>query len=133
LRDPRLATRYEAIGALFEAQKTQIIAFQEVFTYRHLWLLSRSLPSYRVSYQPSLLGPAGGLATFSRHRRIRRRYRRFPFSSTRLPLATRVKAALKGSLVTDFTGRPGLRNINTHLNTFCRTQSVYFAIAPRTA
>src|SRR5215475_7375916 len=63
----RLAARYEAIGAEFEAGDADVVCVQEVLTHWHLRLLVRRMPSFRqVSWRPSLAGPAGGLVTFSR-------------------------------------------------------------------
>ena len=38
--------RHEEICKCFEKSNVDIINFQEVFTYRNLWLLKKNLPSY---------------------------------------------------------------------------------------
>ena len=40
----RLARRYAAIGAAFEAGTAEVACFQEVLTYGHLRLLARRCP-----------------------------------------------------------------------------------------
>ena len=55
----RLAARYRAIGEALEAADADVVAFQEVFTYWHLWLLGRRMRSFRhVAYRRSVAGPA---------------------------------------------------------------------------
>jgi hypothetical protein len=67
IRASQLASRYAVIGAEFEAGQADVVCFQEVFTYWHLRLRARRMPSFRhVSYRPSAIGPAGGVVTFSR-------------------------------------------------------------------
>jgi hypothetical protein len=67
IRGSRLASRYAVIGTEFEAGRADVACFQEVFTYWHLRLRARRMPSFRhVSYRPSAIGPAGGVVTFSR-------------------------------------------------------------------
>jgi hypothetical protein len=112
----RLAGRYTAIGAEFEAGPAEVACFQEVLTYGHLWLLARRMPSFgHVSYRPSAAGPAGGLVTFSRLPVAGRAYRGFgtPPEAPGVPRRVRLRARLKGALVTRLA-RPGLCIINTH-------------------
>jgi endonuclease/exonuclease/phosphatase (EEP) superfamily protein YafD len=97
-----LRSRYTAIAAAFEASDADIVNLQEVHTYYHLRLLSRSMPSYRAHYRPSAGGPAGGLVTFCRGVGRRSSYRRFP----------RLVATHKGVL---FTRLAHLTVLNTHL------------------
>jgi len=67
LAGTRLAERYASIAESFEACGVDAVNFQEVFTYYHLRLLTRRMPSYRhASFRPSAAGPAGGLVTLSR-------------------------------------------------------------------
>jgi hypothetical protein len=117
LTGSRLAERYAAIGAGFDAGDADVVCCQEVFTYWHLRLLVRRMRSFRqVSYWRGPAGPAGGLVTFSR-RPVSpgTRYRRFgrPPRAAGVPRASRVQARMKGALVTRLA-RPGLCVINTH-------------------
>ncbi|MET7276841.1 endonuclease/exonuclease/phosphatase family protein [Kribbella sp. NPDC005582] len=117
LRGSRLAERYAAIGAVFEASAVDLVNFQEVLTYYHLRQLARAMPSYRfASFRRSAAGPAGGLLTLSRTAFARTDYVRFPMPSTAdavgLPRLSRQKAWLKGVLVTTL---PHLAVANTHL------------------
>lgn len=85
----QLRERYSVIGREFEASDVDVVNVQEVLTYYHLRQLVRWMPSYRwISYRRSLVGPAGGLVTFSRRPVEATRYVRFP------------KVVLKGTLVT---------------------------------
>jgi Endonuclease/Exonuclease/phosphatase family len=112
----RLASRYTAIGTEFEAGRADVPCFQEVFTYWHLRLLARRMPSFRhVSYRPSALGPAGGLVTFSRRPVSRSVYRSFgtPPDVPGISRLIRFQARLKGALVTRLAD-PGVCVVNTH-------------------
>jgi len=62
-----LTRRYKNIGYYFNCSKVDIIHFQEIFTYYHLFLLRQLLKSYLYCvYTKSSFGPKGGLVTFSR-------------------------------------------------------------------
>jgi sphingomyelin phosphodiesterase 2 len=116
IRGSRLASRYAAIGAEFEAGQADVVCFQEVFSYRHLRLLTRRMPSFRhVSYRPSILGPAGGLATFSRRPVAGQYYQGFgtPPNVPNISRHIRPQARLKGALVTRLAD-PGLYIVSTH-------------------
>jgi endonuclease/exonuclease/phosphatase family metal-dependent hydrolase len=111
-----MAGRYAAIGAKLDAGDADVVCFQEVLSYWHLRLLVKGMRSFRqVSYQPSLPGPAGGLATFSRLPVSSTIYRGFgiPPEAPGITRPVRLRAALKGALVTRLA-RPGLCVINTH-------------------
>jgi endonuclease/exonuclease/phosphatase family metal-dependent hydrolase len=113
----QLAARYGAIAGAFEAAAVDVVSFQEVLTYYHLRLLTRRMPSFRyVSYRPSVVGPAGGLATLSRIPVAGSEYERFPIppATARLPRLTRFKASLKGTLLTRLA-QPRMSVVNTHL------------------
>jgi endonuclease/exonuclease/phosphatase (EEP) superfamily protein YafD len=113
----RLAGRYAVIGAALDTGDADVACFQEVFTWWHLRLLARQMPSFRhVSFRPSLAGPAGGLVTFSRQPLSGTAYRGFgiPPEAPGISRAARLGASLKGALVTRLA-RPGLCVINTHL------------------
>jgi endonuclease/exonuclease/phosphatase family metal-dependent hydrolase len=114
-----LAERYGAIAGAFEAAAVDVVSFQEVLTYYHLRQLTRRMPSFRyVSYRPSAVGPAGGLATLSRIPVTASEYERFPIppatSMVTLPWLTRFKASLKGTLLTRLA-QPRMCVVNTHL------------------
>jgi hypothetical protein len=103
----QLGVRYGVIGQEFDGSEVDVVNFQEVLTYYHLRQLARSMPSYRfVSFRRSVVGPAGGLVTFSRGPVSATRYVRFRF-----PGIARLKSALKGTLVTRF---PFGYVVNTH-------------------
>ncbi len=116
IRGSRLAGRYAMIGTEFEAGRANVVCFQEVLTYWHLWLLARRMPSFRhVSYRPSALGPAGGLVTFSRRPVSGPDYQGFG-ASPNVPGVSRLirfSARRKGALMTRLA-HPGLCIINTH-------------------
>jgi hypothetical protein len=114
----RLGERYAAIAAVFEGSDVAVINFQEVLTYYHLRQLVRRMPSYRfVSLRRSAAGPAGGLVTLSRIAVSGTGYRRFPMPSAAvtadLPRLSRLKASLKGSLLTRLAD-PAISIVNTH-------------------
>ena len=78
LTGSRLAGRYAAIGAGFDAGDPDVVCCQEVFTYWHLRLLVRRMRSFRqVSWRPGPFGPMGGLVTFSRRPVSGTAFRRF--------------------------------------------------------
>ena len=111
-----LAARYTVIGTEFEAGRADVVCFQEVFSYWHLRLLARRMPSFRhVSYRPGAAGPAGGLVTFSRRPVSVTAYRGFgtPPKVPGISRPTRFRARTKGALVTRLA-RPGLCVVNTH-------------------
>jgi endonuclease/exonuclease/phosphatase family metal-dependent hydrolase len=115
----QLTERYGAIADAFEAATVDVVSFQEVLTYYHLRQLTRSMPSFRyVSYRPSVIGPAGGLATLSRIPVAAAEYKRFPIppatAMATLPRLTRFKASLKGTLITRLA-QPQMCVVNTHL------------------
>jgi sphingomyelin phosphodiesterase 2 len=110
----RLAQRYAAIGLALEGGDAEVVCFQEVLTWWHLRLLARRMRSFRhVSLRPWPQGPAGGLVTFSRLPVSGTGYRGFgvPPKAPGITRATRLRAGLKGALVTRLTG---LSVINTH-------------------
>lgn len=102
-----LEERFAAIAGSFESSEIDVICFQEVFTYWHLGLLARRMPSFReVIYRRSPVGPAGGLVTFSRLQVSAWLYRSFSLPP-RVPDVSYlawIRAGLKGALVTRLTG-----------------------------
>jgi hypothetical protein len=115
IRGSQLADRYGAIGAFFEESGVEVVNFQEVHTHYHLHLLRTALPSYGVSFRPSLIGPAGGVVTFVRRSVGTRGYRRLPIVGPRdVPRWPRTKARFKGVLLTRLE-QPRLWIANTHL------------------
>jgi sphingomyelin phosphodiesterase 2 len=111
-----LAQRYAAIGAALDAGDADVACFQEVLTWRHAWLLSRSMRSFRrISLRPSPLGPAGGLVTLSRLPVSGTSYRGFGIApeAPGVPPAARRRAGRKGALVTRLAN-PRLGVVNTH-------------------
>ena len=107
IRGSRLASRYTVIGTEFEAGRADVVCFQEVFTYWHLRLLARRMPSFRhVSYRPSALGPAGGLVTFSRRPVSSPDYQGFG-ASPNILTAAGVRAESVGLLLTGKVALPG--------------------------
>jgi sphingomyelin phosphodiesterase 2 len=116
LTGSRLAARCEAIGAFFEASDADVVCFQEVCTYYHLRQLALQMRSFRqVSFRRMLPGPAGDVATFSRLPVSTTAYQGFGAlpPTPGISRATRLKARLKGALVTQLVRR-GLAVINTH-------------------
>jgi endonuclease/exonuclease/phosphatase family metal-dependent hydrolase len=113
VRGSQLADRYRAIGAFFDSSAVEVVNFQEVHTYYHLRLLRTAMPSYGVSFRPSLVGPAGGVVTFVRQPVERRDYHRLPIDpSPEAPRWPRTKAPFKGVLLTRLDQ---LWIANTHL------------------
>jgi len=112
----RLAERYAAIGAALESGDADVACLQEVFSWWHLRLLTRRMRSFgQVRFRVSPAGPAGGLVTFSRLPVSGTAYQGFgmPPRAAGVPLAARLKAAVKGALVTRLA-RPALSVVNTH-------------------
>lgn len=111
LRGSRLPARYAAIAASFEASEVEVVNFQEVLTYWHLRLLAKGMPSFAAGYRRSMVGPAGGVVTFSRRPIESARYHRLP-APRRTELSLRFRGFLKGALVTRIGG---LSVVNAHL------------------
>jgi hypothetical protein len=114
LTGSRLAARCQAIGAFFEASDVDVACFQEVHTYAHLALLVRQMRSFRhVSFRRALPGPAGDVVTFSRVPVSSTAFRGFGPVTARIPWPARLRARMKGALVTRLTC-PEASVINTH-------------------
>jgi endonuclease/exonuclease/phosphatase family metal-dependent hydrolase len=110
----RLAARYRAIGAFFEASDVEVVCFQEVLSYGHLALLARQMRSFRyASVRLALPGPAGGVVTFCRVPVSATLFHGFGPVAARIPWRARLRARMKGVLVTRLA-HPGLAVINTH-------------------
>lgn len=111
-----LVSRYAVIGAELDSGDADVVCYQEVFTYWHLRLLVRRMRSFpHVSYRPSLLGPAGGLVTFSRLPVSGTAYKSFglPPRAPGISWLTRLRAGLKGALMTRLRCS-GRCVVNTH-------------------
>lgn len=116
LSGSRLAERYAVIGEAVDAGDADVACFQEVLSWWHLRLLARRMSSFgQVSFRPSPAGPAGGLVTFSRLPVSGTVYRGFgmPSAAPGISRVTRLRAAMKGALVTRLAG-PGLCVVNVH-------------------
>ncbi|HEV2635724.1 MAG TPA: endonuclease/exonuclease/phosphatase family protein [Actinocrinis sp.] len=94
-----------------------MIGFQEVHTYLHLRLLRQRMPSFpHVAFGRTAVGPAGGLATFSRVPLAAARFDRFGGArqaGSGLPWRARVIAARNGSLTVRLAGHD-LCVVNIH-------------------
>lgn len=114
LTGSRLAARCQAIGAFFEASDMDVVCLQEVVTYAHLTLLARRMRSFRyVSLRRTLPGPAGDVVTFSRLPVASTAFHRFGPVDARIPRPARLRARLKGALVTRLE-HPAVSVVNTH-------------------
>lgn len=59
--------RFKLIGKELNQLDTDIIALQEVYTYPHLNILRKEMTSYKYCYYKKfLIGPRGGVVTFSK-------------------------------------------------------------------
>jgi len=114
LTGSRLVARCHAIGTFFEASDVDVACLQEVHTYAHLALLTRQMRSFRyVSFQRALLGPAGDVVTFSRIPVSSTAFRGFGPVTAPIPWQARLRARMKGALVTRLTS-PEVSVVNTH-------------------
>lgn len=114
LTGSRLAARCQAIGAFFEASDADVVCLQEVATYAHLALLGRRMRSFRyVSLRRTMPGPAGDVVTFSRLPVAATAFHRFGPVNAQIPRLARLRARLKGALVTTLR-KPAISVINTH-------------------
>ena len=103
LTGSHLTARCQAIGDFFEASDADVVCFQEVHTYYHLRQLSRQMLSFRyASFRRTLPGPAGDVVTFSRRPMSATAYHGFgpPPHAPGIPSLTRIRARMKGALVT---------------------------------
>src|SRR5579884_364752 len=79
---PSPKERYKAIAQEFERLAPDVINLQEVHTYSLLKTIKASLPSYpHIVYEPSLIGPKGGLVTFSKHPLHKLQFTLFTFAT----------------------------------------------------
>ncbi len=63
----KIRKRFRLIAQEINKRETDIIFFQEVHTYPHLFVLKKALSqTYKVYFQPGIFGPKGGLVTFSK-------------------------------------------------------------------
>jgi sphingomyelin phosphodiesterase 2 len=111
-----LAERYAVIGAALDAGDADVVCLQEIFTWRHVRLMSRWMRSFtQVSFRPRLLGPAGGLVTFSRLPLASTVYRGFGAApeAPGISKVIRYQTRRKGALVTRLA-QPRLGVVNTH-------------------
>jgi sphingomyelin phosphodiesterase 2 len=114
LRGSRLLARCQAIAAYFEASDVDVVCLQEVATHVHLALLARWMRSFRyVSVRRTAPGPAGDVVTFSRLPVTSTGFAGFGPVAAGLPVRTRLRARLKGALVTTLD-RPAVAVVNTH-------------------
>jgi endonuclease/exonuclease/phosphatase family metal-dependent hydrolase len=114
LTGSRLAARCAAIGAFFEAGDADVVCLQEVATHAHLALLARRMRSFRyVSVRRTLPGPAGDVVTLSRLPVASTRFHGFGPVAAPIPRLARLRARLKGALVTRLE-QPGAAVVNTH-------------------
>ena len=88
---------------------------QEVATWAHLTLLARRMRSFRyMSLRLAVPGPAGDVVTFSRLPVAATAFHRFEPVNAPIPRLARLRARLKGALVTTLE-QPAISVINTHL------------------
>jgi sphingomyelin phosphodiesterase 2 len=114
LTGSRLAARCQAIGAFFEASDADVVCLQEVATWAHLTLLARRMRSFRyVSLRRTVPGPAGDVVTFSRQPVTATAFHRYGPVHAQIPRLARLRARLKGALVTTLE-QPVVSVINTH-------------------
>jgi len=113
---PSPKERYKVLAQEFERLVVDVINLQEVHTYGLLKVLKDRLPSYpHVTYEHSLVGPKGGLVTFSRHPLEKLQFTLFTFATQ--PTNWRFLRPLglyKGTLVSKLSDAP-LVIFNTHL------------------
>lgn len=126
-----LLYRYREIAKYFENSKIELIHFQEVLTYFHLIILKFFLRHYpSCSYKPYLIGPKGGLVTFSRRKIMASSH--FSFERKRVPWAGKLRGMIvqNGMHLTQIEGL-GVDFINLHLTVVANhdwnRESTYFA------
>jgi endonuclease/exonuclease/phosphatase family metal-dependent hydrolase len=121
LKSTRIAERFAAIAAEFDAGDIGLVCLQEVFAYHQLAHLRKRMPSFpHVAYRPSVIGPAGGLVTLSRLRLADTTYTRFPRSSRHsgIPARARFNALHSGMLTVRLVdSRVCVLNIHPTANT----------------
>jgi sphingomyelin phosphodiesterase 2 len=121
LKGTRIAERFAAIAAEFDAGDIDLVCLQEVFAYHHLARLRKGMPSFpHVAYRPSVAGPAGGLVTLSRRRLAGAAHTRLPRSwrHSGIPARARVNALHSGILTVRLAGsRVRVLNIHPTANT----------------
>jgi len=72
--------RFYKIAEKLNLEKVDIINLQEVFTYKHLKILKAGLKKFPYCiFEKSIIGPKGGLVTFSKHPLRKQKYVPFSF------------------------------------------------------
>lgn len=112
------SSRYRTLARRIAGLQTDVVFCQEVFTWWHLRLLRRGLPGFPyVSVSRSVIGPAAGLAMFSKAPLERTDYQRFDSPSRDamkgLPLRTRLTLSRHG-ILSAVHRATGVRLVNTH-------------------
>ncbi len=113
----KLKTRYQIISQELNREDIDFINFQEVFTYLSLNILRSGLTNFSFcSYEPSFLGPMGGLVTFSKKPFSKVTYLKLnlPIKSLR-SLIGKILRGDKGALAAE---TEGMVVINVHLNSY---------------
>lgn len=116
LKGSRIAERFAAIAADFNASDIDLVCLQEVFAYLHLAHLRKGMPTFpHLAYRRSLPGPAGGLVILSRQPLARTTYTRLPRPSRHPKLPTRARLnALHSGLLTTHLADTGIPVLNIH-------------------
>jgi len=112
----KIAKRFEKIGTALNTSSADFILLQEVHTYQHLTILKKKLSNYKYYYfKKYLLGPRGGLATFSKYKCEQQTYVDFTEKGSWLSKSIVGKLGKRGLLILDFMSLD-LTVINTHLS-----------------
>ncbi len=113
-----LNKRYKGITDYFLKSDTEVIFFQEVFTYYHLWLLEGLLKKHQYClFEKSLVGPKGGLVIFSSFPIQKSHY--VTFSRKNVPYfpSSLVELLIQRGMLTAkiFTGIEEITIVNVHM------------------
>jgi len=107
--------RFKALSHFFNHSDLQVLYLQEVFTYAHLYLLKSQLIKFQFyCFEPSLIGPKGGLVIFSRFPIYKKEYQIFDTTFAPRGKASLEKILKKGILVACTKSK--IYFVNTHLS-----------------
>lgn len=117
-------TKTQKIADIINKEDLDILNFQEVVFYNHLWYLKKLLPGFPyVVYKPSLLGPHAGLVTFSRLPLNIVKFQRFKKNGDFYNLSIIHMLAQRGMLISQLTNTD-INIINTHFSSNMNNQWV---------
>lgn len=107
--------RFRLIAQEISKRDTDLLLFQEVHTYPHLYILKKALPPhFFVYFQPGIYGPKGGVVTFSKIKAHKKTFVDFAEKGSVLNKSVTGPLTQRGMLLIHLTNS-SIWILNTHL------------------